>query len=572
MCNEFSSNDIKVTIEHIQKIHNPNDFGDFEETDSEAEVNLGESSESDESSGEESSEVQSVYESGEEKASTTIRKRKKHKPKDTIETANGKLIVANFTFGEQSLVSYLNKLNRRFIDNYWKVELLTNIMPSKVSSKIKAHFLIESLNYSSKSVKFHNKSIDTYSPNEKLFNVKEAHQLKATEILQEEQTTTLFCGGSVAAFDWAPVKEESEMDFLAVACNNHNDSKDLTARLEKTSKSIIQIYELRYNKNSIDECQLSYIFTIDEGPIWSIKFHPSQSSLKKRIGLLAVTTANQNILIFSLPFLHGNHSLSLQLQPQLICKLDSSDILFKDQYLYQATALNWMIDHSKETILGAGYVSGAFAIWKIHENDKHHVYPIHFVQSHLEAIRSIDFKIACDDSYHLLTTSHDRKIKTYHVQDYFINETSNLNLLTKINAAEWFRHWPSYMMMRDYSINGTKVIYQQPLEFSLKNCISLMTQDFSMNCLSINDWDNSILMITDTGVVISMHPEQLFDVRYTDQWQSNIVSFTNFEPVANSESGEEIGLVFCDLKVSRNETKKNNSNEINCKQFIFQFL
>lgn len=543
--------DKQKCIDHIQKIHNPNNLDDYDDSGSDSDLNLGNSSESEEdSSGEESSEIQTDNEHENGSCHEDKRKRKRNtKPHcDTEEQKNSKNIVSTFTYNE-SLKNFLHRLIKSFINYYWKDELLTSFIPPKISSEPDVQKIIASLNYYPKSLKFSLKSVESYLSKFNPEQNEEIQQLKCDEISLKGNDTTLFCGGSISSIDWAPVEENCDLDFLAVACNRPKEKLNLG--LETTSISTIQIYQFKYNKHSTNECKLSYIFTVFEGPIWSIKFHPSQSTLSNRIGLLAVTTANQNILIFSLPFLHGDHSLSLQLEPCLVCKLDSSDILFKDQYLYQATAVNWMVDQSKETILGAGYMSGAFAIWKVNENDKYSQFPIHYVQAHNEPITSIDFKVSNIDSYYILSTSLERKSITHLVQDFYITETSNHASLTRITSAEWWMNWPGFMMGSDESLCPSKLEYHQPLDFG-RSTLILPSQAFSVKSLSINNWENFVLMVTDTGDVISCQPDQLFATQYRERWQDfkcDIVSFTDFQTIA-SESGEEIGLVFCDLKVS----------------------
>jgi hypothetical protein len=542
-------------IEHIQRVHNPNSVGDFDDSGSEVELKFGESSESeDESSGDSSSDIQTDNENGLENKTLNTSKRRKRdnmSHKDNEELRNACKIVSNFTYND-TLKNFLHKCNKKFINNYLKSELLISLIPPKYSSNLNPHSVIEALSFSGISFKFSYKPTEFYSSKFNQIRCEETSQLKIDEFSRKGNETTFFCGGSISSIDWAPVEDNCDLDFLAVACNRRNET--LSYGIEKTTISMIQIYQFKYIKHSTNECQLSYVFNVFEGPIWSIKFHPSQSTLSNRIGLLAVTTANQNILIFSLPFLHDNHSLSLQLEPCLVCKLDSSDIFFKDQYLYQATTLNWMVDQNQDTLLGAGYVSGAFAIWKVYENSKHPLYPIHYIHAHNEAITSLDFKIFSNDSYYIVTTSLDRKIITHLVQDYCITETSNFLTMTRITTAQWMIHWPGFIYGTDESFSASKVDFRQPLEFGPKvNLVSQpLNSTFSVKSLSINNWENVILMATDTGDVISCQPDQLFATRYSDRWQDfkcDIVSFTDFQTIA-SESGEEIGLVFCDLKVS----------------------
>lgn len=70
-------------------------------------------------------------------------------------------------------------------------------------------------------------------------------QLEIGENESNQESLTMYCGGSVAAVDWAP--SNGSENFLAVACNS--ETKGVQMNLRKTSKSCVQIYEVKDLKN-----------------------------------------------------------------------------------------------------------------------------------------------------------------------------------------------------------------------------------------------------------------------------------------------------------------------------------
>jgi hypothetical protein len=61
----------------------------------------------------------------------------------------------------------------------------------------------------------------------------------------DNQSSTIYCGGTVTSIDWAPSSGESE--FLVVASNS--DMQAGKMNLKNTSKSCIQVYEFKNLSN-----------------------------------------------------------------------------------------------------------------------------------------------------------------------------------------------------------------------------------------------------------------------------------------------------------------------------------
>jgi hypothetical protein len=301
------------------------------------------------------------------------------------------------------------------------------------------------------------------------------------------------------------------------------------------------------------------VIIINDGPVWSIKFHPSESNIEKRIGLLGVATSNQSVLIYSMQYLNNVKSIVLPLEPILVCKLEADDAFFNDDYLLQTTRVAWFQKRDRGTFLAAGYIDGMAAVWNINADDTSEnsvlttLYPIHAIQAHLEPITALDFKATTGTEFHLLTAALDRKLKVFTFDEVRWQETATHYSLSRVLAAEWWMHWPGFLIGFDDCFTYSSFTYRQPLEFGFRN-ENLLNMSSSITHLNINHWLNVALFVTESGDVIGCHPRQMLQTQHKskDRWnyyKFGIYSSTDFSKVANGNENE-IGIVFCDFKVS----------------------
>lgn len=293
---------------------------------------------------------------------------------------------------------------------------------------------------------------------------------------------------------------------------------------------------------------------IDDGPIWSIKFHPNESSIDNRIGLLAVSTANQSILVFSLPYLNNDKSIILPIHPVLTCRLEENDIFFNDQYLLQASRVAWFQKTDSDCFLAAGYINGLVAVWNISAHDyaenfaANTLFPHHVIQAHQEAVSAVDIKATSGNDFHLLTTSFDRKIKVFTFNEIRYQEISSHYSLSRIFCAQWWMNWPGFLVGFDDCFTFVTVFHRQPLEFSMRNA-PLLNLNSSIMHININHWLNVMMFVTESGDLIGCCPSQMLSQSPNNRWSNlkfNVHTSTDF----NKISDDEIGVVFCDLKVS----------------------
>jgi hypothetical protein len=301
-----------------------------------------------------------------------------------------------------------------------------------------------------------------------------------------------------------------------------------------------------------DTTKFCYAFIVNDGPIWSIKFHPCSSS-EKRIGLMAVTTANQSVLIYSLPYLNNNKPIVLTLEPNLICKLDYDDVFFNEEHLLQVSKVNWFYSKATGNILAAGYINGYVAIWNIEDDllDERIMLPNHVMQPHLERVTTVEFKGTTGSDVLLLTTSVDRKIKVFNFDGIRWLEIAYNYSVSRVLSAEWWLNWPSYLIGFDNCFTAVPIIHRQPLDFGMRSS-SMLAMEASILSMSINHWLNFAMFVTESGDVVGCRPEQMFLSASKTKWTSHNFSMfasTDFQKI-HSEGNEETGVVFADFKVS----------------------
>ena len=110
-----------------------------------------------------------------------------------------------------------------------------------MNNKLDAKATLSSLKYNLKSLKFGKRSVETYSSHYEIKYEKEWKQLEIGEDESDKFSSTIYCGGSVSAVDWAPV--DGDLDFLAVATNSGNQGIKLN--LTGTIKSCVHLYEFK---------------------------------------------------------------------------------------------------------------------------------------------------------------------------------------------------------------------------------------------------------------------------------------------------------------------------------------
>ncbi|XP_070490513.1 uncharacterized protein [Chironomus tepperi] len=568
ICNHCSEKfDVKEkAIEHLDKAHADQKEGvDFEASSSDASLNENESSETEGSSGVESSDIQSANEEEENDnemcESNNVSNSKGRKSyNDSQEIKNGRKVIGSYaeSYHNVKISNRTIKLTKEFINDNL-CDILTEFSPKyKICISANLASYLMDLKIDTKSMKFSTSLKDDYCLDYGRLPNQEWNQLDFGNNHADKNSLTLFCGGSVSSLDWSQSKDDK--NYLAVACNS---TKEKNTDLEETSKTCIQVYEFENLVNEkfttfTNTSKFLYFFTINEGPVWSIKFHPFVIPNNDRIGLLAVTSSNHHIYVYSLPYLKNDTDcpIIISLEPSFICKTSNDIWLFQDKYLMQATVVNWF--YRKECdlqLLGAGFINGMISLWNFSDieeaehTDATILFPYMTFQPHRESVTALDFKYMLGSEIQLLTTSFDRDVKVFIIENTNFHEISSHYSTSRILCAEWWHNWPGFVTGNDNCYSHGNLVHRQPLEFGSRHnylfyCIS------SVTTLNVNNWLNLAVFTTDAGDVLMSNPSQLMSCHPKDRWMyfgNNVLSYTDIvdlEPNSNNEHG----IVFYDLK------------------------
>lgn len=104
---------------------------------------------------------------------------------------------------------------------------------------------LTSIKFNLKSCKFGTKLAEKYNSTFEKRHAKGWKQLEIGDHDGERYSSTIYCGGSVSAVDWAPAS--GNLNFLAVACNSSNHG--IKINLTESSKSCVQLYEFKQLNN-----------------------------------------------------------------------------------------------------------------------------------------------------------------------------------------------------------------------------------------------------------------------------------------------------------------------------------
>lgn len=307
------------------------------------------------------------------------------------------------------------------------------------------------------------------------------------------------------------------------------------------------------SKISSDSIHLNYVLLIEKGPIWSIKFHPSHATVEDRIGVLAVATSDQSVLVYSLPNLSGQSPTVLSITPNYVCSLKKGQMFYNQKFLQQATRLSWFVKNNNDSLLGAGYVSGLVGVWNMGliSEGEHEIYPEHVIPAHTQPITCVDFKGTEGSTFHLLTASFDRLIKVFTIDGVRYQVDSSYFSASRVLLAEWWLNWPGYVIGHDDCFSSGAIVHRQPMEFGSRNT-TLLPVNTSIVNFNINHWLNAIIFASDSGDIFSCQPRQMLMALPKDKW-----SFFNFNVLSSTDSdtvtingNDETVIVFSDYKVT----------------------
>lgn len=210
-------------------------------------------------------------------------------------------------------------------------------------------------------------------------------------------------------------------------------------------------------------------------------------------------------------------------------------------------------------MLAAGYINGLVSVWNVSNfsfEDELSNLPLHLIQAHKESITALDFKKTTGSEFHLLTGSLDRNIKVYTFDEHRYQEISSHYAVSRILWAEWWLHWPSFIIGFDDCFSYGSIVHRQPMEFGTRNRSLLRISNSSIIHFSINHWLNFVMFSTESGDILGCSPDQMLDKSWFNetnkQWSNNnfkVISSTGCSDISK-EGKKEFGTVFSDFKVN----------------------
>lgn len=191
----------------------------------------------------------------------------------------------------------------------------------------------------------------------------------------------LFVGGPISAMAWVPISDVTTMQYIAIAYRKDFNDHTLQKNPEP-KKTMILIIE---QTTTLEEPpHVLYGFKIENGPVHHLEFMPSggYSKSMNRLGLLAVSTIETDVNIYSLPITCNikmevtednfcDNSIDfkfLEIRPSFTLVVDArKNFDLSHEINNQCMCVKWS-KGKNHNIIAAGFANGAVAIWDIDED------------------------------------------------------------------------------------------------------------------------------------------------------------------------------------------------------------
>ncbi|KAM6991998.1 general transcription factor 3C polypeptide 2 [Tautogolabrus adspersus] len=342
----------------------------------------------------------------------------------------------------------------------------------------------------------------------------------------------LYAGGPVWAMEWCPTPDGAPASqFIALACHRGMDDKHCFNKTY-TQHGLVQLWglgSLECNSRPDSTPAFTYGLAQDKGFIWHLKWCPAgvwephdsdrQAPFLPRLGLLAVSTSNSVVSIYSLP--HPEALLSnkkpancgkdrqqfpiYQVKEVLSLKLGSFRAP-RHEKSGQVLSMDWLPE-KPHNIIAIGFYDGVVGLWdlttksgllRVRESDASlSLLPYRCLRAHDHAVRALAF---CPASRYLLVTAgEDRYVKTWDLRRLHDPITAQKRFLT--NEICWPLNAPGILWAQDnaYAASGSQGVHyfdhQMRTVFAIPRTASLWS-------ISYNDWLNSLVTSDGLGDVI----------------------------------------------------------------------
>ncbi|KAL0967464.1 hypothetical protein UPYG_G00252580 [Umbra pygmaea] len=359
-----------------------------------------------------------------------------------------------------------------------------------------------------------------------------------------ERWDTLFhTGGPVWAMEWCPTPDGAPANqYAAICCHRDMDQKHRINQLY-TEPGLIQLWDLGILQNSSrppSHPRLAYGIALDNSFVWNLKWCPGgtwelpttqrKAPLIPRLGLLAASTSQGHISIYSLPHpdtllarrkhpaADGTNTAMIIYQVQAVITLKRGS--FKadhDEKATQVLSMDWL-PVKPHNILAAGFYDGTVALWdlpsksvlqRVRAPDRSFtLYPYHSFIAHDHATRAVSFCHA--SSNFMVTAGDDRMVKMWDLRKTWDPHQSFKRFLSTETA--WPVHWPGIFVSQEstYATLGIHGLSYFDSGYVGLKPLLLVPRKGTMWSLSVSDWLNSALTGDSVGDVILVLLPNLF--------------------------------------------------------------
>ncbi|XP_045576830.1 general transcription factor 3C polypeptide 2 isoform X1 [Salmo salar] len=407
------------------------------------------------------------------------------------------------------------------------------------------------------------------------------HRMKRFECLPphpERWDMLFYTGGPVWAMDWCPSPDGAPASqYAAIYCHRNLDDQHRMNELY-TKPGLIQIWDLgqlQYNTSPQSSPRLAYGIAQDKGFVWNLKWCPGgawelpttnrKAPHMPRLGLLAASTSDGHITIYSLPhpdtlMARRKHTAKGGASPTLmICQVQGVITLkrgsFKtnhDEKNNQVLSMDWL-PVKPHNILAAGFYDGTVALWNLSSKSilqrvrapdrSFTLYPYHCFIAHDNATRALSFCHASSSSVFpvlppavlsspyplissplsslssalppprdlMVTAGDDRLVKMWDLRRTWEPCQSFKRFLS--TEAAWPLHWAGVFISQEstYATFGQHGLNYFDSGYLGFKPLFLVPRKGTMWSLSISDWLNTAVTADSVGDVIMVLIPNLFN-------------------------------------------------------------
>ncbi|XP_029532536.1 general transcription factor 3C polypeptide 2 isoform X1 [Oncorhynchus nerka] len=407
------------------------------------------------------------------------------------------------------------------------------------------------------------------------------HRMKRFECLPphpERWDMLFYTGGPVWAMDWCPSPDGAPASqYAAIYCHRNLDDQHRMNELY-TKPGLIQIWDLgqlQYNTSPQSSPRLAYGIAQDKGFVWNLKWCPGgawelpttnrKAPHMPRLGLLAASTSDGHITIYSLPhpdtlMARRKHTAKGGACPTLmICQVQGVITLkrgsFKtnhDEKNNQVLSMDWL-PVKPHNILAAGFYDGTVALWNLSSKSilqrvrapdrSFTLYPYHCFIAHDNATRALSFCHASSSAVFpvlppavlsspyplissplsslssalppprdlMVTAGDDRLVKMWDLRRTWEPCQSFKRFLS--TEAAWPLHWAGVFISQEstYATFGQHGLNYFDSGYLGFKPLFLVPRKGTMWSLSISDWLNTAVTADSVGDVIMVLIPNLFN-------------------------------------------------------------